>query len=607
MTPDNEPISVDLAREADFELGSLRVRPSLRQVEAEGASETLEPRIMQVLVALSQRRGEVVSRDELIARCWGGRIVGEDAISRCIARVRKLGEAHHAFGLETIARVGYRLTVSGEAADASPSVGGSADTSPIAALSGVPRILRRREVWIGASVLLVAVIAAVFLFRGDRRGPDVDSVVAQLTQQLQNPRDIEQAGAAVEALGSAVRTEERSAFAALSSGDTIHAIDLLEDLATKLEVQGDRESAAEVYTRIGAIALVADQGRGLAARRKAFQLDPKSLPAFQGLFFDTTLLKGPVESIAFADEVLKDASLTPRIRAWVLAHRAAIQTDALRNIPEAETNLREIETLGSGSDDPVFKAVANWVRSMIAFKKDDLGAARELTEAGLEMWPGLPERLSNASEVMMVRILYAQGDWTAAFKLGADVLDRRGRTGDFLPNPMIEVACEAGAFIGEVERAAPFCEAMSNRYDSSFGSESKAYLGLMAAARGDTRKAASEFAAADALVPPDSLISVRVRYFQGWAAMKAGDVEEGERMIEEVVRRAADSQFAASYRSFRANALRLLGEGMIANSQPARSCAPLAEAGRLYAEVGGDAGRAAVDALRGAADCAKPR
>lgn len=109
MTADFAGQKVDLAKEADFLLGGILVRPATRQVESAGAPETLEPRIMQVLVALARRRGEVVSRDELIATCWEGRIVGDDALNRCIARIRKLGEAKADFRLETIPRVGYRL------------------------------------------------------------------------------------------------------------------------------------------------------------------------------------------------------------------------------------------------------------------------------------------------------------------------------------------------------------------------------------------------------------------------------------------------------------------------------------------------------------------
>lgn len=70
-----------------------------------------EPRVMQVLLALCDVKGAVVSRDELIRRCWDGRIVGDDSINRAIAEVRRVARATgSAFAVETIPRVGYRLT-----------------------------------------------------------------------------------------------------------------------------------------------------------------------------------------------------------------------------------------------------------------------------------------------------------------------------------------------------------------------------------------------------------------------------------------------------------------------------------------------------------------
>lgn len=98
-----------LAKEPDFRLGGLQIVPARRQIVAGKAEEILQPRIMQVLVALATRRGEVVSRDELMARCWGGFAVSDDSIHRCIARLRRLAETHGGFSLETVPRVGYRL------------------------------------------------------------------------------------------------------------------------------------------------------------------------------------------------------------------------------------------------------------------------------------------------------------------------------------------------------------------------------------------------------------------------------------------------------------------------------------------------------------------
>ena len=81
---------IDLAQEADFDLGLLRVRPARCEVEWNGVSQTLQRRVMQVLVALAQARGSVVSQDDLVIRCWRGLSVSDDAIYRCISKLRKL-------------------------------------------------------------------------------------------------------------------------------------------------------------------------------------------------------------------------------------------------------------------------------------------------------------------------------------------------------------------------------------------------------------------------------------------------------------------------------------------------------------------------------------
>jgi eukaryotic-like serine/threonine-protein kinase len=149
MNADEGLQPVDLAREPDFTLGNLQVRPSSREVASAAEREVLEPRVMQVLVLLAQRRGQVVSRDQLIEACWAGRVVGEDAINRCIGKVRRLAEAHGGFTVETIARVGYRLTV--EAVEQSAAV----------PAEGKPAGNRARWVVVG---LLILVALAYFGF-----------------------------------------------------------------------------------------------------------------------------------------------------------------------------------------------------------------------------------------------------------------------------------------------------------------------------------------------------------------------------------------------------------------------------------------------------------
>lgn len=118
----NDPI--ELANQPLFLIGSVEVEPARLRVRRGAATETLEPRVMQVLVALAQADGRVVSRDELVERCWDGRIVGENALHRVISRLRHLAATLGGFELETVNRVGYLLrpaSVLDALADATPA------------------------------------------------------------------------------------------------------------------------------------------------------------------------------------------------------------------------------------------------------------------------------------------------------------------------------------------------------------------------------------------------------------------------------------------------------------------------------------------------------
>jgi TolB-like protein/DNA-binding winged helix-turn-helix (wHTH) protein len=119
-TPDTLPSAgpIDLARESTLRIGPLRLEPPLRRIlHQDGREEIVEPRVMQVLVALARAGGNILTRDDLLASCWRGVIVGEDAISRVMGRLRRLSEqlGDGVFMIETITKVGYRLVLLGEA------------------------------------------------------------------------------------------------------------------------------------------------------------------------------------------------------------------------------------------------------------------------------------------------------------------------------------------------------------------------------------------------------------------------------------------------------------------------------------------------------------
>lgn len=150
MDPTAPRPQIVLARTPAFRVGVAEVRPETREVIGPNGTEILEPRVMQVLVALAQAEGGVVARDDLIARCWDGRAVGEDAITRVIARLRKLSDdlGPGGFTVETITKVGYRLLPAGAPRTATPAKLEPATPS------------RRRLLYVGGGVAAAAVAGA---------------------------------------------------------------------------------------------------------------------------------------------------------------------------------------------------------------------------------------------------------------------------------------------------------------------------------------------------------------------------------------------------------------------------------------------------------------
>jgi len=132
---------VDLARTEAFPLGPHSVCPSTLEVVTTQGRKVVERRVMQVLVRLASLGGEVVSREDLLAHCWAGRIVGEDALYRAVRILRRLSEEIGGFAIETVGGVGYRL-VSDTGALAEPDGPGDGDHTiavlPFANLSPDP-------------------------------------------------------------------------------------------------------------------------------------------------------------------------------------------------------------------------------------------------------------------------------------------------------------------------------------------------------------------------------------------------------------------------------------------------------------------------------------
>ncbi len=100
-----------LASVSQFRIGALLIVPERLTLVAGEREISLEPRLMEVLIALAEHAGEVVSADQLLIEVWRGSFYSDNPVHRAIAHLRRLiGDSSRTpTYIETIRKRGYRL------------------------------------------------------------------------------------------------------------------------------------------------------------------------------------------------------------------------------------------------------------------------------------------------------------------------------------------------------------------------------------------------------------------------------------------------------------------------------------------------------------------
>lgn len=169
-----------------------------------GIDHVLRYQTFHVLVYLLEHAGRVVPKEELIAEIWRGAAVTDNALTQCIAEIRKaLGDdSHNPIYIRTVSKVGYQFVAPVEAVRVNhaplqfETISGSDETAPRQAHPTAPLATtserhlaehsmpdlaqgRRPLLWIGlaVAVLLACWGAARMYSRSAARG----SAVAPLT------------------------------------------------------------------------------------------------------------------------------------------------------------------------------------------------------------------------------------------------------------------------------------------------------------------------------------------------------------------------------------------------------------------------------------------
>ncbi len=71
-----------------FRVGEWTVEPSLNRIRRDGREIRLEPRVMDLLVHLAGRAGEVASRTEIIDALWAEQYVADSVLTRAVSLLR---------------------------------------------------------------------------------------------------------------------------------------------------------------------------------------------------------------------------------------------------------------------------------------------------------------------------------------------------------------------------------------------------------------------------------------------------------------------------------------------------------------------------------------
>jgi len=177
---------------APLRIGDWRVDPALCQISRHGEAARLEERSMRLLLCLADRRGEVVSIDELLDKVWSGVAVSPDSVYQAVASLRRqLGDdSRQPVYIATVPRLGYRMLAAVSPwedrpaadpaipfADRAKAVQLSLRPEPGAAVgespreSAQPNRMRARLAW-AAGAALCAVLAVAFLVRGKEASGD---------------------------------------------------------------------------------------------------------------------------------------------------------------------------------------------------------------------------------------------------------------------------------------------------------------------------------------------------------------------------------------------------------------------------------------------------
>lgn len=94
-----------------FYLENWYIEPHLGNVTGEHRTIRLEPKIMEVLVCMAERQGEVIRKEDFFQKTWSDVNVTPHVLARAISEIRRTfhDEPQNPRFIQTVPKIGYRL------------------------------------------------------------------------------------------------------------------------------------------------------------------------------------------------------------------------------------------------------------------------------------------------------------------------------------------------------------------------------------------------------------------------------------------------------------------------------------------------------------------
>ncbi|MEW9798267.1 winged helix-turn-helix domain-containing protein [Alteromonas sp. CYL-A6] len=261
----------------------------LSDTDGSGTSESeerIDPQGIKLLQLLAEKKAELVTKETLMASVWPDTIVTEDALSRCVSRVRKqLGDdARNPEFIETLPKRGYRLIA--EAVEWTPTPASSEATKGQESQKKDPLIRvtpASLRLLLLSSVLLIG--AVIFSIYADNPN-DTDSMLVRQADDYYHRINRSANEMAVELYQQAIALDPESAEATSGLANALvqRVIRLpAADSDTSWEAMSLRQALGD--GRTGSTAAIAQLKKAENLALKSIQLEPDNARTYKAYGF----------------------------------------------------------------------------------------------------------------------------------------------------------------------------------------------------------------------------------------------------------------------------------------------------------------------------------